>query len=75
MPSFRYKLVETLFGALGVNKMLDKQGKDFEKLLKNYGEKQKKPLKIPYKKLEKQFDVLRKDTAGTICYSYAADSR
>ena len=57
MPSIQYKLIETMFGALGVNKMLDKQGADFEKLLKKYSEKQKKPLKIPYKKLEKQFDV------------------
>jgi len=68
MPSIRYKLVETMFGAIGVNKMLDKQGADFEKLLKEYSEKQKKPLKIPYKKLEKQFDVLKKDIAGTNCY-------
>ena len=57
MPSFRYKLLETMFGALGVNKMLDKQGADFEKLLADYSRKQKTPLKIPYKKLEKQFEV------------------
>ena len=68
MPSIQYKLIETMFGALGVNKMLDKQGADFEKLLKKYSEKQKKPLKIPYKKLEKQFDVLQKDIVGTTCY-------
>ena len=68
MPSIRYKLIETMFGVIGVNKMLDKQGADFEKLLKDYSEKQKKPLKIPYKKLEKQFDVMKKDIAGTNCY-------
>ena len=68
MPSIRYKLIETMFGAIGVNKMLDKQGADFEKLLKDYSAKQKKPLKIPYKKLEKQFDVMKKDIAGTNCY-------
>lgn len=68
MPSVRYKLIETMFGALSVNKMLDKQGTDFEKLLAEYSEKQKKPLKIPYKKLEKQFDVLQKNIAGTTCY-------
>ena len=42
MPSIQYKLIETMFGALGVNKMLDKQGADFEKLLKKYSEKQKR---------------------------------
>lgn len=68
MPSIQYKLIETMFGALGVNKMLDKQGADFEKLLKKYSEKQKKPLKIPYKKLEKQFEVLQKNIVGTTCY-------
>ncbi|MBQ6321961.1 MAG: alpha/beta hydrolase fold domain-containing protein, partial [Lachnospiraceae bacterium] len=36
--------------------------------LAEYSEKQKKPLKIPYKKLEKQFDVLQKNIAGTTCY-------
>ena len=75
MPSFRYKLIETMFGVLGVNKMLDKQGADFDKLLADYSEKQKKPLKIPYKKLEKQFELLKKDIAGTTCYVVRFKSR
>ncbi len=38
-------MISGLFKLIGVNKMLDKQGADFEKLLKSYKEKQKKPLK------------------------------
>ncbi len=37
---------------IGVNKMLDKEGEEFERLLESYSEKQKKPLKIPYKKMK-----------------------
>ena len=68
MQSIRYKMVRTLFKTIGVNKMLDKQGEDFEKQLAEYQEKQKKPLKIPYKKLEPDFDVEKKSISGTVCY-------
>ena len=68
MPSIRYKMVRTLFKVIGVNKMLDKQGEDFEKLLTKYKEKQKKPLNVPYKKLEPDFDVEKKNISGTVCY-------
>ena len=43
MPSFQYKMVYTLFKVIGVNKMLDKEGAQFKKLLESYKEKQKKP--------------------------------
>ena len=68
MPSIRYRMVRILFKAIGVNKMLDKQGSDFDKLLAEYKEKQKKPLKVPYKKLEPEFNVEKKDLSGTVCY-------
>ena len=45
MPSIQVKMISGLFKLIGVNKMLDKQGADFEKLLESYKEKQKKPLK------------------------------
>ena len=44
MPSIQAKMISGLFKLIGVNKMLDKQGEDFEKLLESYKEKQKKPL-------------------------------
>ncbi|MBQ7432089.1 MAG: alpha/beta hydrolase [Lachnospiraceae bacterium] len=68
MPSIRYKMVRMLFKVIGVNKMLDKQGEDFEKLLAKYKEKHKKPLKVPCKKLEPDFVVETKDISGTVCY-------
>jgi len=39
MPSIQAKMISGLFKLIGVNKMLDKQGADFEKLLENYKEK------------------------------------
>lgn len=36
MPSIQAKMVSGLFKLIGVNKMLDKQGADFEKLLEKY---------------------------------------
>ena len=51
MPSIQAKMISGLFKLIGVNKMLDKQGADFEKLLESYKEKQKKPLKIPFSKM------------------------
>lgn len=36
MPSIRAKMVSGLFNMIGVNKMLDKQGEDFENLLSSY---------------------------------------
>ena len=48
--------------------MLDKEGEEFEKLLANYKEKQKKPLKIPYKKMEKDFAIDEKNIEQTRCY-------
>ncbi len=67
MPSIQAKMVSGLFKLIGVNKMLDKQGADFEKLLEKYKEKQKKPLKIPYKKMS-DFDIETKMIDGTTCY-------
>lgn len=68
MSSIRYQMVRTLFKVIGVKKMLDKQGEDFEELLAEYQEKQKKPLKVPYKKLEQDFDVENKTISGIVCY-------
>ncbi len=68
MPSIQAKMISGLFKLIGVNKMLDKQGADFEKLLENYKEKQKKPLKIPYSKMD-AFDIKTKVIDGTTCYT------
>ena len=48
-------MISGLFKVIGVNKMLDKEGADFDKLLENYKKKQKNPLKIPYKKMSSRF--------------------
>ena len=68
MTSIRYRIVESFFKTLGVNQMLDKQGTDFDKLLEKYKAEQKKPLKVPYKKLNPKFDVETRSIEGTICY-------
>ncbi len=65
--SIQAKMVSGMFKLLGVNKMLDKQGEDFHKLLENYNKKQKKPLKIPYKKMT-GFDIKTAEIEGTSCY-------
>jgi acetyl esterase/lipase len=67
MPSVRAKMVSGLFKMLGVNKMLDKQGEEFDKLLEKYKAKQKKPLKVPYKKM-KDFNIDTESINGTTCY-------
>ncbi len=67
MPSIQSKMISGLFKTIGVNKMLDKQGEDFDKLLEKYKQKQKKPFKIPYKKT-KDFDIDTKNITGTTCY-------
>lgn len=43
VPGIRYQMIRTLFKVIGVNKMLDKQGENFEKPLAEYQKKQKKP--------------------------------
>ena len=68
MPSFQYKMIETMFRLIGVNKMLDKQGEDFQKLLDDYDKKQKKPLKVPFKKLKPKFEIMKKEIEGTECF-------
>lgn len=67
MPSIQANIISGLFRLIGVNKMLDKQGEDFQKLLSSYEEKQKKPLKIPYNKMQ-DFNIETKNIDGTICY-------
>lgn len=68
MPSLQAKMISGLFQLIGVNKMLDKEGEDFDRLLENYKEKQKKPLKIPYSKMS-DFNIETKDIDGTTCYT------
>ena len=68
MPSIQAKMISRLFKLIGVNRMLDKQGADFEKLLESYKEKQKKPLKIPYSKMD-AFDIKTKVIDRTTCYT------
>ncbi|MCR5232615.1 MAG: hypothetical protein K6E53_01720 [Lachnospiraceae bacterium] len=63
MPSIQAEMISGMFKLIEVNKMLDKQGTDFEKLLESYKEKQKKPLKIPYSKME-AFDIKTKVIDG-----------
>ena len=67
MASVRYNLIHALFKLLRVNKMLDKEGAAFQKLLARYSEKQKKPLAIPYGKLN-GFNIEENDVAGTRVY-------
>ncbi|MBE7005409.1 MAG: alpha/beta hydrolase [Ruminococcaceae bacterium] len=67
MPSIQCRMVSGLFKLIGVNKMLDKQGEEFEKLLESYRKKQKKPLEVPYKKLA-GFDIGMKIVGETTCY-------
>lgn len=67
--SFSYKIIQSLFKILRVNKMLDKEGKEFRKLLEEYDKKQKKPLKVPLGKLEKNFFVEVKTVGETKVYS------
>lgn len=70
MPGVRYKAIETMFSVLGVNKMLNKEGEQWEKLLADYSQKQKKPLKVPYKKLKKDgFELIKKDFDGVTVYA------
>lgn len=68
MPSIQYKMVEGLFKLIGVNKMLDKEGTDFKKLLDKYDKQQKNPLKVPFKKLKPKFEIMKKEVDNTICY-------
>ena len=37
MPSLRYRMLEKMFSLIGVNKMLDKEGEEWEKLLAHNG--------------------------------------
>ncbi len=67
MPSVRAKMVSGLFKMLGVNKMLDKQGEEFDKLLEKYKVKQKKQFNVPYKKM-KDFNIDTESINGTTCY-------
>ncbi len=67
MPSIQAKMISGLFKMLRVNKMLDKQGTDFQKLLERYKEKQKKPLKIPYRKMG-NFTIETRVIEGTTCH-------
>lgn len=70
MPSLRYRALEKMFSVIGVNKMLDKEGDAWEKLLADYAAKQKKPLKVPYKKLQAQgFEVIRKTVGETTVFA------
>lgn len=64
MPSIQYRMVEGLFKIIGVNKMLAKEGEAWEKLLKDYSAKQKKPLKVPYSKLKDEFEIAEKKFGG-----------
>ena len=66
--SHRYRVLNTLFRAIKVNRMLDKQGDEFDALLEEYREKQKKTLKIPYRKMCDKFDIDTRSIDGVTCY-------
>ena len=66
--SLRYRALSGMFRAIKVNKMLDKQGDEFDTLLNEYRKKQKKTLKIPYKKMCDKFDVDIRSIDGVTCY-------
>ena len=67
MPSIQADMVSGLFKILRVNKMLDKEGADFDALLESFQKKQTKPLKVPYGKM-KDFDIDTRNIGGTICH-------
>ena len=45
MPSIRYKLISGMFKLIGVNKMLDKEGEEFENFLLTIRKSRKKHSK------------------------------
>lgn len=50
--------------------MLDKEGEQWDKLLAEYSKKQKKPLKVPYKKLYNGgFELIKRDFEGVTVYA------
>ena len=65
--SLQSRLVSGIFKLIGVNKMLDKQGPEFDILLEQCCERQKKPLRIPYKKMS-GFEIGKKTIGATDCY-------
>ena len=59
-----------MFSLIGVNKMLDKEGEQWNKLLADYSGKQKKPLKVPYKRLKKDgLELIKKNFDGAVVYA------
>lgn len=67
MPSVRYKLISTMFKIIGINKMLDKQGAELEKLMQSYVKKQDN-IKVPAEKISKAHDFEKKVIGGYDCY-------
>lgn len=66
MASIQARLIQRIFKAVGVNKMLAKQGEDFDKLLKKYEKKQS--VKVPYDKMSKFYDFEERTIGGVQCY-------
>lgn len=67
MPSVRYRLLSGMFKLIGVNKMLDKQGAELEKLMDSYVKKQDS-IKVPAEKISKDYDFGKKVIGGCDCY-------
>lgn len=63
MSSVKYGLVDSAFRLMRVNKLLDKKGEAFSKMLDMMRDKQKAPFKIPYSRLIPEF-VVEKRTLG-----------
>lgn len=66
MASIQAKLIQKFFKIMRVNKMLAKQGDEFDKLLKKYEKKQ--TVKIPYKKMNRAYDFKEYTIDNMKCY-------
>lgn len=67
MPSVRYRLLSGMFKAIGINRMLDKQGAELEKLMRSYVKKQDS-IKIPADKISRSYDFRKKTINDYDCY-------
>lgn len=63
MASIQYKMVETLFRLLGVNKMLAKEGAAFDKLLASTQKNRKNRLRFQRENFEMNLTLQRKPWA------------
>lgn len=66
MASIQARLLQGMFRLIGINKMLDKTGSEFDALLEEYAGKQ--TVKVPFKKMRKRYDFEERTLGGVPCY-------